>query len=800
MVGEEENVDYQLGAADVNQSAVADGEFVPFKMESRVVFSTLAEDIYPSPKVGIREAITNAITATMKVEDDDYEPIINISVDGTNNRPELIIEDNGVGMTMETIREVVSYIGRSTVRDDYQKAGQFGMGFLALFSLCGTSGGFIMHTNARTEYGEPISGAWKDGGFSRFDEDTTRAKEMDGTRFEIILRDGIDIEEIREWVKDIAQWSRVSILYEDKTGNGVHSDEFGVSKIDSLVPDDSISVKVDNKYYTAISSPDLIDTPTVLLDVLIERNKDYIPHLPFDDLAIRLKSEHPVVMSGKYEGKMVIRDVEYEQIPEDRKDMYVPERKVDSDTSVTPSPTGTREKLNENDEFWKEVGLSLKQKYEDISENIIRNIVEESLSEINIDEWKFIEDSLFNNLDNYKRFDSFLKSKYPSIYSPHMSEKIYGLLQSVETYSYNPNTKSTVNKGEKKIYTILNDFDYNFMFISKVNHKKAMRIHLSDDSYIFIKIPKSNWYDFYENILGWDRVKNVDNSHPICENINRENIEELNQTDNLKSKKVTNDKDTVSIHVDGNPSHRSIDVEDIVGKIDTKGDEYILALDDFEIEKLIVFPASSNYKINNYSWIKSNKQALVRTSTKKITNEIMNIPVSISIDDVIESAENIDLLTSEGMKYSKDISFEDSIIHVVPDATYDIISNEENADKMLTLFDENKFDSINLPHKIQYIPIRESTLYDILPLVKQSIVVKTGDLNIPIDGVINGPSTAQCKLYMLEFNNRDVDIIKEIDEKICSNKPLTGVRISIISLLDKIANEDIDLSEVSINE
>lgn len=801
MVDYEEELDYQLGASDVDQSGVSNGELIPFQMESRVVFRRLAEDIYPSPKVGIREALTNAITATNKVENDDFEPIINIYVDGTDSdRSKLIIEDNGIGMTMKTIREVVTYIGRSTVRDDYQKAGQFGMGFLALFSLCGTSGGFIMHSNSRTPYGEPISGVWKDGGFTRFDDTTQSVKDMNGTRFEIILRDGISVEDIRTWVEDIAKWSRVPILYEDRTKDDVYSNEFGVSTLDSLIKDDEISIKVDNEYYTAVCSPVLKETPTILLDVLIERNNNNkIPYIPFSNLAIRLKSEHPVVMDGEYEGKMVVRDIEYEQLPDNRKNKYVPKRKVSSDIPITPAPTGTREKLKENPKFWAEVGLNLKEKHNQKLKSIIESIDREPLSNITPIDWKFVEDSLFTNLDNYKRFNSYIKSKYPSSYSEEFAEKIYGLLQSVRTYEYSPviNSTKSLNPNKSRLYSILQEeYDYVFMFISKVNHEKAMRIHASENSYVFIKIPNADWYEFYENTLGWHKVKDVDESHPVCEEVSVEDIKNVKSSNN---KKEQDDEDYVNIHLNYNASYKKIYLKNIPEKIDTKNDEYIMNIKDCTIEKLIVFPQSSKYNIKDYKWMKSDTQALVRAKNSEILTELTNIPVSITIDDLIESANDIMLSTSEGVQSCCDISFTESIIHIVPKSIYNIVSSKNDSKKMLTLFSENKFNSIKSPNKEMYIPVLESTFYDILPLIKQSTVINTGNYDIPIDEYINGPSNSQCKLYMSQFDNRDVDIIQEIDANICSGKPLTGSRISIISLLEAVSDANIDLSEVSIN-
>lgn len=789
----DEKIDYQLGASAVDQSAVGDGEFVPFKMESSVVFRRLAEDIYPSPKVGIREAITNAITATKKVKDDDFEPIVNIRLDDEKtDRPYLIIEDNGIGMTMQTIRKVVSYIGRSTVRDDNNKPGQFGMGFLALFSLCGYDGGFFMHTNSRKEDSEPISGVWKDGGFSCFENNSI--ENMNGTRFEIILREDISSEDIRKWVEDVAKWSRIPILYEDKTENGIHSDEFGVSKLESLIKDNNPFVVVENEFYKVICSNELSETPTILLDVLIDRGNVDIPYLPFDDIAIRLKQEHPVAMKGQYKGKMVIRDSEYNQLSEERKELYVVESKVNESVPITPSPTGTREKLNENEQFWNHVGEQIKKEYENKTKDII-SCLKNDITNADINEYKFLENSLFMQLDGYKRFDIFMKSKYKELYSEEFVQRLYALLQSTNTYKYNFNN-SRIRTGEDvKVYEIINErYDYVFMFINNINDEKAIKINESNSSYIFVKIENVNWYDFYEDTLNWDKLKDVKKGHPICDN-NSLDVKENSDKKPINKKQCTKEKVSLPIYF-GN-TMKKFDLDKLKKNIKTIDSEYILQLEKYDIKKLILFTKDSNYNISEYNWLRCDKYALVNVENKNIETELKSMPISISIDEFISNFKNVELLTSEGKKSCKDIDFEESVLHIMNDSMYSNISTEENCEKMNILFNESIFSSVNTPSKEIYIPITKSMLYTIFPVINKTIILKTNVPYAPVEETIDGPSYAQCKLYLNEFENRNTDIIQEIDEKIFYDESLTGVRKSILNLLNEINNSNIDLQEVS---
>jgi len=791
----EENIDYQLGASVVDQSAIGDGEFVPFKMESSVVFRRLAEDIYPSPKVGIREAITNAITATKKVKKDNFEPVINIKIDNVKrDRPYLIIEDNGVGMTMETIRQVVSYIGRSTVRDDNDKTGQFGMGFLALFSLCGSDGGFVMHTNSRNENSEPISGVWKDGGFSRFENNSNTSKNIKGTRFEIILREDISAEDIRTWVEDVAKWSRVPILYEDKTEDGVYSDEFGVSKLESLIMHSSPFVVVENEYYKAICSDRLDNTPTILLDVLIDRGDVDIPHLPFDNIAIRLKKEHPVAMTGKYKDKMVIRKSEYHQLSKERKSLYVIEDKVDESVPITPSPTGTREKLNENNKFWRHVGKQVKQEYENKCEQILDSF-KNDMTNIQINEYKFLEHCLFTKLDGFKRFDLYMEAKYKNIYSKKLVKNIYSILQSVNTYRYDESNNMIPIHKDKKVYEIINaDYDYVFMFINNFDDEKAIKIHASNSSYIFVKIENANWYSFYEDTLGWEKLKNVKDSHPVCKNVTSNEVESLQKSKKDKEK-LNKNKNEVVIYF-GN-TKKKFDITKLPAKIKNINNKYVLELKQYDIEKLILFTKESKYNISEYTWLRCDKYALVNVKNKDIEMELKSMPLSITISEFMNDVECIELQTSDGKKQCKDIPFEKSVLHVMDESMYSTISNIKSCEKMQILFNESAFSSVKSPSKEIYIPVTKSMLYEVLPFIKKAVVVKSRLPIVPVENVVDGPNYAQCKLYLNEFENRNTDIIQEIDEKIFYNKSLTGVRKSILYLLDEINDSNIDLKEVS---
>jgi molecular chaperone HtpG len=120
-----------------------------FNLHLPGLLKVLAEHLYSSKKVGIRELIQNAhdscVRRRIEAEEAHYRPRIDISVDPA--RRVVVIRDNGNGLTAEEIATYLSTIGRGYTRELREKLalyspteaaeliGQFGLGFLSAFLL-----------------------------------------------------------------------------------------------------------------------------------------------------------------------------------------------------------------------------------------------------------------------------------------------------------------------------------------------------------------------------------------------------------------------------------------------------------------------------------------------------------------------------------------------------------------------------------------------------------------------------------------------------------------------------------------
>jgi molecular chaperone HtpG len=128
----------------------------------------MGENIYGSKDLGLRELIQNSIDSCKirnEVEqlatefgDEAYKPKIKIILDEPKN--EVVIKDNGTGMTLDVIKNHFLNIGVSYYASDsfllkdfiYKPIGNFGIGFLACFMLSNTVKVITRHYKFKNKY------------------------------------------------------------------------------------------------------------------------------------------------------------------------------------------------------------------------------------------------------------------------------------------------------------------------------------------------------------------------------------------------------------------------------------------------------------------------------------------------------------------------------------------------------------------------------------------------------------------------------------------------------------------------
>lgn len=107
-----------------------------FQVNLKGMIELLSEHIYSAPNVFVRELLQNGIDANTarKTIEETHKGIINIFLNKINNTPQLIFEDNGIGLTEEEVHQFLSVIGQSSKRGDFNEKdyiGKFGIGMLS---------------------------------------------------------------------------------------------------------------------------------------------------------------------------------------------------------------------------------------------------------------------------------------------------------------------------------------------------------------------------------------------------------------------------------------------------------------------------------------------------------------------------------------------------------------------------------------------------------------------------------------------------------------------------------------------
>ena len=112
-----------------------------FQVNLRGIIDLLANHLYSSPQVFLRELLQNGVDAIRARRGNEANLQGNIEIETiAGNPPTLIFADNGIGLTEGEIHQFLATIGQSSKRNDLLQArndylGQFGIGLLSCFMV-----------------------------------------------------------------------------------------------------------------------------------------------------------------------------------------------------------------------------------------------------------------------------------------------------------------------------------------------------------------------------------------------------------------------------------------------------------------------------------------------------------------------------------------------------------------------------------------------------------------------------------------------------------------------------------------
>lgn len=177
-----------------------------FRAGIKQLLDILVHSVYTAKDVFIRELVSNASDALEKVRfitvrgedvvDPDLPLEIRITTDETDGKKRFIIEDSGIGMTAEELKENLGTIAQSGAaafaermakgsEDGVSLIGRFGIGFYSVFMAAEK---VVVTSRAADPAAKPVR--WTSDGLGTYTVETLDEDFPRGTRIEAVLREG----------------------------------------------------------------------------------------------------------------------------------------------------------------------------------------------------------------------------------------------------------------------------------------------------------------------------------------------------------------------------------------------------------------------------------------------------------------------------------------------------------------------------------------------------------------------------------------------------------------------------------
>ncbi len=190
-----------------------------FQVDLRGIIDILANHLYSTPNVFVRELLQNGCDAIqMRRNEGEFDhpgkialEIIAGSPDDPESRPTLVCSDDGIGLTQDEVHRFLATVGRSSKRDELFHAssdfiGQFGIGLLSCFTV---SEEITLITKSAREPDAPAC-KWTANANGTYQIDLLDRDISPGATIYLRSRPGLDHLFSREKVEELARhWGRL---------------------------------------------------------------------------------------------------------------------------------------------------------------------------------------------------------------------------------------------------------------------------------------------------------------------------------------------------------------------------------------------------------------------------------------------------------------------------------------------------------------------------------------------------------------------------------------------------------------
>lgn len=510
-------------------------------------------NMYDDPAAAIRESLSNAETACINRAEAElrdagvdvgadvretlerasdvcgYDAQIEVTYNRSPNANTLVIEDNGIGITPERY-DILRSVGYSENHNDGDRAGQFGIGYMSQFMLCGVNGFFRLKTHPYADDCNPYSTAEYLANFEYLDGQ----KDTIGTRFEFPKLDGAAQNiDIADAVSRYAEGMQVTVLYRDfdDTGNETGaSDEFLPTFIEASYPDDALVITVENDFYKAVMSPsekvDGSGVTTFNVTMPIDRNagRSYKTNPTMDakwKWDFRSKREDgPIVeceSNPSLVGMVPVEDTKYQMMDNTRAEGHVAMSDVPDDAIRMPKPASSRDSfMNGFDDFWNSVSLALQDEWRSIAAQRFQSI-DSAADVIDCDEKPAL-------MRAYKEFigyyddpdDSFIAEQIADTFDADVPNEACDSIRLmredvsvVKEGHSSPHTKGA--EISTKLWKVIDNYGSNVYTAKTISKKKAEIVWGLDAA--LVKVPTTELYDVFDSRFGWTPAKKLPHSN-----------------------------------------------------------------------------------------------------------------------------------------------------------------------------------------------------------------------------------------------------------------------------------------------
>jgi hypothetical protein len=498
----------------------------------------------------------------MAEEEEGYEPLIEVTYRRKPEDTRLVIEDNGIGISVEEY-QVLQRIGYSTSHAEGGRLGKFGMGFMSGFQLTGIDGMFKMTTKSYVT-GEAYSTAEYVANCEYLDQTPTEP----GTRFEFpSFGQAAQSIDIASKVEEFADGMTIPVLYRDFRVSGQESsasDDFLATRIEDEYPDDAMVIVFENEFFKAVMSPKKRGFGrghhTYNISMPIRRNTDEYGRAP------KFKAKWSWDYRGKQEDGPIVHcpsdeslvglipkeDVKYNRMMDELKERCVPMSEVPDDAISMAEPASSRDSFKSgNDEYWRHVSEQLQNEWKKVAREHLNSF----------DTWQDFKDMEREDketvLQAYRNFGASYGKADPDTIAEVLSDTLgvsmdpqlaFRLHQSqgkVSVVNRGSNAAHTKAETERvPIWEVLDNApDGVYMGVS-VSQKKADIVWGLGETDV-VRLEDTSEYDRYESDWGWKKMKSLP-SRNLAEKLPQLDDDVVERYDGVTASESNNTRQSLS--------------------------------------------------------------------------------------------------------------------------------------------------------------------------------------------------------------------------------------------------------------